>query len=766
MLNTRTKAGIIAFLACIAFAWLTLQLFTPPKALPASADTLSFSAERAMEHIKIIAKKPHSLGTPANEKVIQYLVEELKNLGLEVSIQDTLISRSRAGSSSTRISRVKNIIGVLKGSNSSKAVMLMAHHDSQPNTPGAADDGSGVAAILESIRAIREEGTLQNDIVVLITDAEEIGLMGAKAFVDYHPLLKDIGVLINLEARGNRGVSMSFEMNDENGWVVRAFAQSAPYPFANSMAYEIYKIMPNDTDFSMFRETDVAGVNSATVEGFVHYHSMTDTPENISQDLVQHHGANMLGMTRHFGSINLQNTKAEDAVFFNPIGSHLIIYPAKYNLFFILLMVALFIATVVFGIRRNQVILPQIFIGTGYFLVILAISGIGSFLLQQGIIALHPHYTLFYGNNFYNVEYYFFAFLGLAGFFYAIIFGFQSALNGLSLSLGGVLMLVMTTFGLMLGLPTGSYVIYYPLIGYLIVQLILLGFNINAENKPVPYAIGQFIALVPALGLWSQTIYLLFETFGLTQAVVAPVILFCFLGILMIPILRMISLWKKRILSTFGVLTILYGMVGGALTANYTEENPLQINLMYGLDRDNNNSVWATNKRFKNDWVQALIPNENQQPFNEIYPGWDWQIWRAVSPLATVKGSDAQIISDTLTSDNQRTIELDIQFTDFVNSVEFFIEGGTGVSTIKINDFEITPNATEEDDLVYINFYAPPMEGFKFSIKTENDTQKIRIVDRIIGLPTDLFPSPMPENLIHGPGSRSNVTLAKKSYTF
>lgn len=766
MLNTRTKAGMIAFLACIAFAWLTLQLFSPPKSLPASADTLSFSAERAMEHLKIIAKEPHSVGTPANEEVIKYLVKELEALGLDVHIQDTLVSRVNDQRKSTRVSRVKNIIGVLKGTNSSKGVMLMAHHDSQPNTPGAADDGSGVVAILESVRAIKAEGTLQNDLIVLITDNEESGLLGAKAFVDYHPLLKEVGVVINLEARGNRGTSVSFEMNDENGWIVREFKRSAPYPFANSMAYEIYKIMPNDTDFSMFRETEVAGVNSATVEGFVHYHSMTDTPENISHDLVQNHGANMLGMARHFGNIDLKNTKAEDAVFFNPIGSNLIIYPAKYNLAFILLMIALFVATIILGIRRHQVVLPQMFIGIGYFLVILAISGIGSFLLQQGILALHPHYTLFYANNFYNVEYYFFAFLGLAGFFYAVIFGFQPELNGLSLSLGGVLMLVMMTFGLMLGLPTGSYVIYYPLIGYLIVQLVLLVLDINAENKPVPYAIGQFLALVPAIGLWSQTIYLLFETFGLTQAIVAPVILFCFLGILMIPILRMISLWKKRILNTFGVLTILYGLVGGAMTADYTKENPLQAHLMYGVDKDHNNAVWATNKRYKNDWVGTLIPNGNPRPFNEIYPGWDWQIWRAVAPLSEVKSSNISIISDTSTIDNQRIIELDVQFDDFVNSMEFFLEKGSGISDIRINDFEIIPKATKKDDLVYVNFYAPPMEGFKFTIQTKNDTQSVRIVDRIIGLPTDLFKEPMPDNMIHGPGTRSNATLAKKSYAF
>ena len=278
----KTKAGFMALLLCLAFAFFSLKLFNPPQAVPATAPSGVFSAERAMQQLQVIAKEPHSLGTIANDKVIAYLIGELEQLGLEVTVQDTLVSRSNAAKTSTRISRVQNIIGRLKGTNNSKAVMLMAHHDSQPNTPGAADDGSGVVSILETVRAIQASGPLQNDLIVLLTDAEEIGLMGAKAFVDFHPMLADVGLLINLEARGNYGVSMSFEMNPENGWIVQEFAKAAPYPFANSMAYEVYKILPNDTDFSMFRDTKISGINSATVEGLVHYHSMTDTPENMS----------------------------------------------------------------------------------------------------------------------------------------------------------------------------------------------------------------------------------------------------------------------------------------------------------------------------------------------------------------------------------------------------------------------------------------------------------------------------------------------------
>ena len=765
-INNTTKAGFLALFLCLAFVKLSLKLFSPPKAVPASAPVGVFSAERAMEHLKVIAKEPHSLGTEANQKVISYLTNELKKLGLEVSIQDTLVSRSNATKTASRVSRVQNIIGKLKGTNNNKAVMLMAHHDSQPNTPGAADDGSGVVSILESVRAIKASGRLQNDLIVLITDAEEIGLMGAKAFVDFHPMLEDVGLLINLEARGNYGVSMSFEMNPENGWIVKEFAKAAPYPFASSMAYEVYKIMPNDTDFSMFRETAISGINSATVEGLVHYHSMTDTPENISQDLLQHHGSNMLGMAKHFGNLNLDLTKAPDVNFFNPIGSSLITYPAQYDLALMLLTVLLFIGTVVLGIRKKQVDLVALFTGTGYFLVVLTLAGIGSFLLQQAILKLHPHYTAYYANSFYNVDYYFIAFVGFASLIFTTIYGYQIKLGALSLSLGGVLMLVMAMFGLTLSLPTGTYVLYYPLIIYLAVQMALLFLNITPDNKPYPFAIGQFIALIPALGLWSSTAYLLFKTFGLSEAIIAPVLLFAFLIVLTIPLLSLISSWKKRVLNILAASTLFFGIICGFLTSNYTRDQPLQTHLMYGLDEDANKAVWATNKAFKNEWITSLIPAKDTEALNSIYPTQNWNVWQSPAPLKSITTSSISISKDTLSTDDKGVSTYDVKFSSLVNSMEFFLEKGSNISTVKINDFELDLVPNQKDDHLYFNFFAPPKEGFKLSFKTKNEKQKIRIVDRIIGLPTDLYPNPMPENMIHGPGSKSNVILVKKTYEF
>ena len=128
----------------------------------------------------------------------------------------------------------------------------------------------------------------------------------------------------------------------------------------------------------------------------------------------------------------------------------------------------------------------SLFTGTGYFLVVLTLAGIGSFLLQLAILKFHPHYTAYYANSFYNVDYYFIAFTGFAGFIFTAFYGYQKKSLALSLSLGGVLMLVMAMFGLTLSLPTGTYVLYYPLIIYLSIQLLLLILNLSLIHISEP----------------------------------------------------------------------------------------------------------------------------------------------------------------------------------------------------------------------------------------------------------------------------------------
>lgn len=135
----------------------------------------------------------------------------------------------------------------------------MAHYDSAPHSfsHGASDDASGVATIIESVRAfLHNKSAHKNDIIILFSDAEEVGLNGAALFVTQHQWAKNIGLVLNFEARGSSGPSyMLMETNQGNAKMADAFkAANATYPVSNSLMYSVYKMLPNDTDLTVFRE--------------------------------------------------------------------------------------------------------------------------------------------------------------------------------------------------------------------------------------------------------------------------------------------------------------------------------------------------------------------------------------------------------------------------------------------------------------------------------------------------------------------------------
>ncbi|WP_414632948.1 M20/M25/M40 family metallo-hydrolase, partial [Brevundimonas sp. UBA7534] len=135
----------------------------------------------------------------------------MTDMGLAPMLQAGVLSPAavarieRRGDSARGLQAV-NIVGVLPGRDPAlPAVALMAHYDSVPGSPGAADDASGVAAVLEAVRAIKARGPAERTLIVLLTDAEELNLDGARAFFSEHPLRDRIGAVVNLEARGGGG---------------------------------------------------------------------------------------------------------------------------------------------------------------------------------------------------------------------------------------------------------------------------------------------------------------------------------------------------------------------------------------------------------------------------------------------------------------------------------------------------------------------------------------------------------------------------------
>ena len=311
--------GYVTFGLLLVMAWFSSSFRSIPSPVPATAPDSVFSSGRAMSHLVRIASEAHPPGSPAHADVREYLLAQLRALGHEPSVQ-TATSVQNATSAPAReyysfnwVATVRNILARIPGSQpGGRAVLVTAHYDSREISPGAADDGSGVVTILESLRALGAGPPLRNDLIVLITDAEELGLLGAKAFVREHPWMDDVALVISIEMRGGGGPSMMFETGAENGWAIDALRRANPRPAANSIAFEIYKRMPNNTDFTPFKEAGKQGLNFAGVARANVYHQVYDSPENLDEGTLQHHGVQVLAMLREFGNADLSAVNAPD----------------------------------------------------------------------------------------------------------------------------------------------------------------------------------------------------------------------------------------------------------------------------------------------------------------------------------------------------------------------------------------------------------------------------------------------------------------------
>ena len=211
-----------------------------------------------------------------------------------------------------------------------KALLLSAHYDSVERGPGAGDDASGVAAILESLRALKAGPAPERDVIILINDGEEAGLYGAEVFADEHPWAEDVGVVLNFDARGNSGPSFMFETSDGNGWLIEQMARALPHPMATSLTMEVYRLMPNDTDLTIYKKHGMAGWNFAFVGGLYYYHSPEDTPANLDPRTLQHQGENLLAMARHLVRLDLDDVRRDDVVYFSILQRFVAIYPMSW----------------------------------------------------------------------------------------------------------------------------------------------------------------------------------------------------------------------------------------------------------------------------------------------------------------------------------------------------------------------------------------------------------------------------------------------------
>ena len=300
--------------------WLVSVYGTGPSPLPADAPPAEFSAARADAVLARLLgpEKPHPNGSPEAAAFRSRLKDELKMLNVpyeEHTAQSCYGRRNWHACGS-----VTNIIAqVVPGTG--REVLLMAHTDSVPRGPGAGDDASGVAVILETLRALKARHLTGNrPVTALFTDGEEKALLGGAAYAADPADLARTGVVVNVEARGNRGPSLLFQTSPGDAALIDLYARAVRHPATSSLYGEIYRRLPNDTDLTPFLAAGVAGVNFAFIGGVRDYHTGNDRRANISPRTLQHQGENVLAMTEALRQADPAALKSGNAIYLDIFG--------------------------------------------------------------------------------------------------------------------------------------------------------------------------------------------------------------------------------------------------------------------------------------------------------------------------------------------------------------------------------------------------------------------------------------------------------------
>ncbi|SDK69520.1 Peptidase family M28 [Nonomuraea maritima] len=385
----RVLAGGVALFTLAVVIALTALTDGAMRPLPASAPAAEFSAERALRHLERFADRPRPIGSPASTRARAYLIGQLRAAGLDVRVQRAVGANSSTGLASFGLTH--DIVATKHGTDSSGTVLIAAHYDSAAMGPGAADDGAAVAAVLETVRALGGE-RLRNDLVFLLTDGEEDGVLGARAFVREHRLGRAGGVLLNWEARGVGGPSLLFESTRGNAGLVETFARAVPEPRGDSMMVELYRMLPNNTDFTPLTEAGFTGMNFAFIEGSSRYHTADDSLAYLDPGSLQHHGANMLALARALGAAELTSLASDDDVTYFRIFGVMVTYPNALVWPLALLGLAAVAGLAAIVRRRRLASVPRILAGVVWGAVPLVLAVVLAQALWEVLVAVRPAY--------------------------------------------------------------------------------------------------------------------------------------------------------------------------------------------------------------------------------------------------------------------------------------------------------------------------------------------------------------------------------------
>ena len=757
------EAGYVLTLLGLVLAACGIWMIRPPEALPADAPAERFSAQRAREQLEAIAREPHPMGTAEHARVRRYIVSRLEAIGLEPQLQETTAVRDRGV---VLAGRVANVMTRLEGREEGRAVLLVSHYDTTSWSPGAGDDGTGVAAMLEALEVLRQGSRLRNDLIFLFTDGEEAGLLGAQAFVDQHPWARDVGVVLNFEARGTGGPTLMFETSPGNARLIRELSHAGVHPRATSYSYEVYKVLPNDTDFTVFRRAGLPGMNFSFIHGGTAYHTPQDSLARLDLDSLQHHGDTVLGLSRRRGRHRRGggwSGGTGNRVYFNLLGSIFVSFSEAWVLPLAILAA---LATVVFLVRgRRRGAFSAGAVALAAVIHLLAAAALGALLLVVGRWAAGGGYnfTLWNGWTSNSLTLLALSFLAVAG-AVAIRLVVGRKLTAESLLAGGLVIWLLLAAVTAAVSPGASYLFVLPLL--LSLAAAFAAPRLTDEER-LPVTAFALLALTVAVTtlLWAPTLALLGAALGQLAAVLCGVFIVLLLSApldsLLLAVLR-----RGWVLCAAVAALGLILLVAVRLASDFDRTNRRPNSVFYGLNAESGEALWASYDRRPDDWTSQFLSATPERRPLPAFVGFPRPMLVHPAPALALGGPEITWHGEE--QGGGRVLELVVRWPWEAQRAVLLLRSSDEIRSPVVDSRKVDLRQRGAGDGLVLIYHAPPAEGIHLSVElTGSAPLELETVGQRYGLPRleGFSPGPRPPHMMPGQGWLVDSTVVRSITT-
>ncbi len=751
---------ILLFLALLSF--LAIEQQRPPAVVPAGAPAAEFSAARALEHLKVIAREPHPTGSPENARVREYIVSQLRAMGLEPEEQTTTVVRynPKWGNGPAIAATVRNIMAPMFWHEHANAVMLAAHYDSVPSGPGASDDGSGVATVLEAARSLAAGPRPRNGVLLLFTDGEELGTLGADAFVEEAPWAKDVAVALNFESRGACGPSLMFETSNRNGWIIREFARVAPHPVTSSLMYDAYKRLPYDTDFSIFKRAGMAGLNFAYVGCWPRYHTLRDDVQDLDARSLQQQGSYALALARHFGDLDLYRTAGRDAVYFSLFNT-VFHYPLSWAIPLLVVVLGLLAGVIALGLEKRQLSWRGMGASFAGWAAGAVLAAGAAELVWWGLRAARGVSLLPYGMG-YNSDTYAFGLLALTVAVVSAAYAWLGRKIGLaSMTVGTLAWWALAALAATLRAPGGSYLFIWPLIASLLeLGYAFLSRQPEAEEEsllvwalPAILGLFLFVPILDDLVMWVSA----------TRPAILAVAMALLVGFL-IPQFRILSGGRPWLVPAAALLVAAGLIAVGLVRSGYDSGHPRADSVFYVLNADTGKAVWASADPAPDEWTTQFLTAHPRRGDLDGFSMRKATLLEADAPAAPLTAPEVMRTDDVSLGD-VRVLRLSVRSPRQARAVWMEVSDAK-VLEADVNGKKIAAQGAQDWGLIYVGL---PQEGVLLTLHVPvAQTPTLKIIDMSDGLP--LLPGQSfrsrPADAMPAPSRPDSATWVGKTYRF